>query len=255
MIFTHAITRRPSPDFASGLTAVRPKTAPDYHLLLKQHRRYIAALVDLGLEVVELPELAQYPDAYFVEDVAVVTGEIAVITNPGAPSRRGEADFIVFDISRFRETRRISDPGRLDGGDVLQVENHFFIGLSERTNLPGAEQLGGFLEECGHTWSTVPVGAGMHLKSSINYLGENTLVATEEMGGDDRFSNFNLIRVPPQEAYAANTLAVNGHLLTPAGFPRTRAALESLGMPVTALDVSEVAKMDGGLTCLSLRFG
>ena len=254
MMFTHAITRRPGPNFASGLTTVRSKGTPDYQLLLKQHRRYVATLVDLGIEVVELPALAEYPDGYFVEDVAVVTPQIAVITNPGAPSRRGEAEFIAFDISRFRETRRISDPGRLDGGDVLQVENHFFIGLSERTNLSGAEQLGGFLEECGHTWSTVPVGAGLHLKSSINYLGENILLVTGDMASENRFSNFDLILVPPLEDYAANTLAVNRHLLTPAGFPRTRAALEQAGMPVIELDVSEVAKMDGGLTCLSLRF-
>lgn len=253
-MYTHAITRKPAPNFASGLTTASHQSPPSYQLLLEQHRRYSETLADLGLEVVELPELAEYPDAYFVEDVAVVTPEIAVITNPGAPSRRGEPDDIVTDISEFRQTRRISEPGRLDGGDVLQVDRCFFIGLSERTNMEGAGQLGKYLQEFGYAWTTVPVGAGLHLKSSINYLGENTLLLTGAVAAQAQFSGFKQILVPVHEAYAANTLAVNRHLLMPQGFPQTRKKLEPLGMPVIEMDVSEVAKMDGGLTCLSLRF-
>lgn len=253
-MFTHAITRKPAPNFASGLTTTSPQSPPDYPMLLAQHRSYIKVLVDLGLEVIELPELTDYPDAYFVEDTAVITPEIAVLANPGAPSRRGEPEFIIEDIARLREVRRITEPGRLDGGDVLQVEDRFFIGISERTNLAGAEQLGTYLQELGYSWQAVTVGAGLHLKSSVNYLGEDKLIITGELVDRTDFSDFDQVVVPIEEAYAANTLAANGHLLTPQGFPRTHEKLDKLGKPVIEMDVSEVAKMDGGLTCLSLRF-
>ena len=253
-MYTHAITRKPAPNFSEGLTTATHQSTPNYQLLLSQHRRYIECLVDLGLEVIELPELADYPDAYFVEDVAVITPEIAVISNPGALSRRDEPDYIVTDIARFRQTRRISEPGTLDGGDVLQIEKHFFVGLSERTNVDGAEQLGRLLQEFGYSWSTVNVGAGLHLKSSINYLGQNTIMITDEMAGRAEFSRFNQVIVPQSESYAANSLLINRHILTPKGFPQTLNLLEPLGMQIIVLDVSEVAKMDGGLTCLSLRF-
>lgn len=253
-MYTHAITRRPAPNFASGLTTANHQSPPDYQLLLAQHRRYVETLVDLGLEVIELPELTEYPDAYFVEDAAVVTPEIAVLTNPGAQSRRGEPDYIATDLAQFRQTARIREPGRLDGGDVMQVDRHFYIGLSQRTNPAGAAQLGERLQEFGYAWTPVPVGDGLHLKSSINYLGGKTLVMAEDFPGKSLFSGYHQILIPGQEAYAANTLAVNRHLLMPKGFPQTRAKLDGLGMPVVELDVSEVAKMDGGLTCLSLRF-
>ena len=254
-MFTHAITRRPAANFASGLTTAIHQSPPDYSLLLKQHRKYIETLSDLGLDVIELPELTEFPDAYFVEDVAVITAKFAVITNPGARSRRSEPDHIAQDISRLRPCRRISNPGHLDGGDVLQVDKHFFIGISERTNMVGAAQLGEWLQEFGYTWTPIPVGAGLHLKSGINYLGKNTLLLTEDFAAIKLFSGFEQIQLSAEEAYAANTLAVNDHLLTPKGFPKTRERLDALGMPIIELDVSEVAKMDGGLTCLSLRFG
>lgn len=253
-MFTHAVTRRPAANFAAGLTTRDWQTPPSYGLMLEQHRRYTETLAGLGIEVIELPELSEYPDAYFVEDVAVITAEFAAVTNPGAPARRGETAFIEPEISRFRPCRRIVDPGSLDGGDVLQVDRHFFIGISERTNMVGAAQLGGWLQEFGYTWTSIPLGAGLHLKSSVNYLGGQTLLLTEDLAGMNLFSGYDRILVPPAEAYAANTLAVNGYLLTPTGYPQTRQKLETLGMPVIELDVSEVAKMDGGLTCLSLRF-
>jgi len=253
-MFSRAITRRPAANFADGLTTADCRTPPSYALLLEQHRQYTDTLAALGVDVIELPQLDTFPDAYFVEDVAVVTAEFAAITNPGAPSRRGEADLIGPAVSRFRRCRRIADPGSLDGGDVLQVGRHFFIGISERTNMVGAAQLGGWLQEYDYTWTPIPVGAGLHLKSSVNYLGSQTLLLTEELAEMNLFSGYDRIPVPPEEAYAANTLAVNGHLLTPKGYPQTRQKLEALGVPVIELDVSEVAKMDGGLTCLSLRF-
>ncbi|MBW2410598.1 MAG: amidinotransferase, partial [Deltaproteobacteria bacterium] len=195
-----------------------------------------------------------YPDAHFVEDTAVVTPDLAVIARPGASARQGEEDSIAPVLARYRNTERIVAPGTLDGGDVLMVGNHFFIGISERTNKDGAAQLGKFLEEYGNTWDAVPVGAGLHLKSSINCIGNNTLLVTEEFQKNEALQKYDKIIVTTDEKYAANTLWINDHLITPAGFPETRRRLDAAGMKVIELDMSEVRKMDGGLTCLSIRF-
>ncbi len=252
-MFSHAITRRPGANFASGLTTAVHETPPDFELLIDQHRAYCRALRDAGLALTELEPLEEYPDAYFVEDVAVVTPEAAVVTLPGAPTRRGEAEHIVTVLAGHREIKCIRPPGRLDGGDVLAVDGHYFIGLSARTDARGAKQLGGFLEAFGCSWSTVAVGGGLHLKSSVNTLGGRQVIVTEPFAKHPSFSTFEQIVVPAEEAYAANTLAVNGRILTPAGYPRTLEKLQALGRPVIVLEVSEVRKMDGGLTCLSLR--
>jgi dimethylargininase len=252
-VFTHAITRIPGKDFAGGITTAN-LGPPGYERILDQHRRYVESLRSLGLQVEVLEPLPGYPDAYFVEDVAVVAPSVAVITRPGAPSRLGEADFIVPALSRHRPVVRIQPPGTLEGGDVLQVEKHFFIGISERTNQEGAGQLGRILEGYGYTWSTVPVGEGLHLKSGLSYLGQNTLLASKPFADLELFSGLKKFVLEPGEEAAANTLLVNGCLLTPTGFPQTRRQLDSLGLPVIELEVSEVQKMDGGLTCLSLRF-
>jgi len=204
--------------------------------------------------VTVLPEAPGYPDAYFVEDTAVVTPRVAVITNPGAPSRRGEVDTIEPVLAKHRPAFRIKPPATVDGGDVLMVENRFFIGISERTNLAGARALGRLLQDHGHTWTPVPVSSGLHLKSSVNYLGQGRLLLTRAMADRVEFADFPKIILDPGEEYAANTLWINGGLLIPKRFPRMRAKLGKLGLPLIALDVSEIRKMDGGLTCLSLRF-
>jgi dimethylargininase len=251
--FTTAITRRPGNNFAQGLTTSNLGT-PDYEVVLKQHAAYIDTLKFIGLEVVMLDEERDYPDAHFVEDTAVVTPDIAVISRPGATARQGEENTIAPVLGRYRKTARIVAPGTLDGGDVIMVGNHFFIGLSERTNENGARQLGKFLEKYGHTWQTVQVGAGLHLKSSINYLGNNVLLSTEEFASKEVLKKYDKITVNAGEEYAANTLWINDHLITPAGYSATRTKLEAMGMKIIELDMSEVRKMDGGLTCLSLRF-
>jgi dimethylargininase len=223
-------------------------------LLLNQHETYLETLKSCGLEITLLDPLPDYPDAYFVEDTAVVTPDVAIITNPGAKARKGEEDFMAPVLARFRKIERILVPGTVDGGDVLQVGNHFFIGLSERTNKAGAAQLGRILESVGHTWITVEVGAGLHFKSSVNYVGQNTLLVTADFAEHEELSEFNKIVLEKAEAYAANTLLVNEHLLMPAGFADTRKQLEVLGFDIIELETSEVRKMDGGLTCMSIRF-
>jgi len=251
--FKTALVRKPGENFAHGLTT-SDLGSPDFHLISKQHDAYLEALRSIGLEVIVLDAQPDYPDAHFVEDTAVVTPDAAVIARSGAPARQGEEDTIAPVLARYRNTARIKPPGTLDGGDVLMVGSHFFIGISERTNKDGAGQLGKALQNYGNSWETLPVGAGLHLKSDINYLGSNTLIVTEEFANKEALKGYDKIVVDADEAYAANTLWVNDHLLTPKGFPNTRKKLDTLGLEIIELEMSEVRKMDGGLTCLSIRF-
>lgn len=251
-MFTHAIVRKPGTNFAQGITTAKSDT-PDYARMIQQHQTYIQTLESLGLNVIVLEAEPNYPDAYYVEDVAVVTPEVAVITNPGAQARKGEENSIEPILARFRPTIRIQAPGTMDGGDVLMVGQHFFIGISERTNLAGATQLGQILEHHGNTWMPVEVAAGLHLKSSVNFIGDGILLVSDNFAEREEFCGYTKIAVPQYEAYAANTLWINDHLIMPLGFPETRKRLEDTGLPVIELDTSEAHKMDGGLTCMSLR--
>ncbi len=252
-MFTHAITRLPGENFAEGLTTSN-LGKPSYPLIMEQHRVYRQALLGLGLDVMVLPAEPAFPDGYFVEDPCIITPKIAILTYAGAPSRRGEGNTLEPFIEYYRPVANIQPPGTIDGGDVLMVENHYFIGLSERTNKEGAAQLSSILQDAGHTCETVPVRAGLHLKSSVNYLGDNTLLVTSALADFPGFNSYKKIILDPDEEYAANTLWVNGTLLMPQGFPRTHTKLKQAGFPIIELDVSEVRKMDGGLTCMSLRF-
>jgi dimethylargininase len=254
MMVSRAITRQPSRNFASGLTTQSPDLPPDYNRMRKQHQAYVETLRSIGLEVIVMPPEPGYPDAHFVEDTAVITPDVAVITNPGAVSRRGETDSIEAILEQYRPIRRIHAPGTLDGGDVLMLDSHVFIGLSERTNPSGGTQLGHILEAGGYSWSLIPVGDGLHFKSSVNLIAPNTLLVAENFPGREQLQACKLIAVPEDEAYAANTLWINNHLLIPAGYPKVCKKLAVFGYPIIELDVSEVQKMDGGLTCLSLRF-
>jgi dimethylargininase len=251
-VLTRAILRRPGPDFARGLTTAA-LGEPDPARMLAQHAAYAEALRALGLEVEILEALPGFPDAYFVEDVAVVVPELAVVARPGAPSRLGEADAIVPALARHRKIARLEDPARLEGGDVMVAGKSVFVGLSARTNEEGASQLARLLEPHGYRARTVPVAAGLHLKSSVSWLGGETLLLGERFADRPEFRAFRRIVVDASGEPACNSLFVNGTLLTPAGFPQARRLLEQTGLPIVELDVSEVRKMDGGLTCLSLR--
>lgn len=251
--FTQAICRRPGPDLGGGLTT-SDLGQPDFGLANRQFDRYTTALQECGLEVAVLDALDGYPDAHFVEDAAVVTPDAAIITYPGAKARQGEQHTIAEALTGLRPLFRIEEPGTLDGGDVLMIGTHFLIGLSDRTNEEGARQLGTILERFGNTWQAVPVGAGLHFKSSVNLVGPDTLLVAEAFSDRRELADFQRIIVPAAEEYAANTLLVNGCLITPAGFPWVRGELEALEAPIVEVDTSEFRKMDGGLTCLSLRF-
>ena len=252
-MFTHAILRKPAPNFDQGLTTSL-LGKPSFQLIQEQHDAYVKTLVKLGLELTVMDPQPDYPDAYFVEDTAVVTPEVAVITLPGAKTRLGEQRSIEPVLSRFRKIEKIQTPGTVDGGDVLMAGDRFFIGVSDRTNMEGARQLGAILETHGYAWDTIPVGEGLHLKSSINYVGKNSLILTAPFQNLSLLDDFDRIVLDETETYAANTLWINDTLIMPKGFPLTRKQLSVLNLPIIELDVSEVAKMDGGLTCMSIRF-
>lgn len=256
-LFKNAIVRIPGSNFAEGLTSV-DLGFPNYDRVLQQHSCYCEALRECGLEITTLHADLNHPDSTFVEDTAVLTQRAAILTRPGAPSREGEVTAMRQTISSFfPATLEIEAPGTLDGGDICEAENHFFIGLSHRTNEEGARQLAVHLASQGYTSSVIDV-RGMtsilHLKSGISYIGDNTLVVMEEMAENDLFRSYKLIRVPVEESYAANCVRVNERVLVAMGYPRLMAKLVASGFNPLALEMSEFQKMDGGLSCLSLRF-
>ncbi len=260
--FRHALVRPPGARFAAGLTT-SGLGAPDLVQAREQHARYCEALERCGLALrrlalTRLSPGTAYPDSTFVEDCAVLVPGLAVLARPGAPSRRGEVAAIRKVLGEFfPESAEITPPGTLDGGDVCQAGSMFFVGVSERTNEKGARQLARVLTRRRYAATLVDIRGlpGMlHLKSGLAYLGDGRLVATEALAGRDVFAGYEVVGVEPGEGYAANCVRVNDHVLVAAGFPKLEAALLRLGYPVIALEVSEFRKMDGGLSCLSLRF-
>ena len=257
MRFKNAITRLPAKTFSHGLTS-SSEGEPSFEKALDQHGRYCGALRACGLKVDVLAAASEFPDSTFVEDTAILAASVAIIMRPGAPSRLGETELIKNAILEYRaEVMQIIAPGTVDGGDVCQADEHFFIGLSARTNEEGAHQLGGILQARGFTSSIVDIRGQsrlLHLKSGIAYLGNKRLVIAPELSALAAFQHYELIEVAAAETYAANCIEVNDRVLIPAGYPKLAAALERLGYTSVALDVSEFRKMDGGLSCLSLRF-
>ncbi|MFQ6613297.1 MAG: dimethylarginine dimethylaminohydrolase family protein [Fidelibacterota bacterium] len=254
-LMNRAIVRRPGRSVISGLTTA-DLGQPDYNLALTQHQAYVRALKACGLETMVLPPLESFPDSTFVEDVALVTEKGAIVTRPGTPSREGEINFIVPVLKRFYPTvHPITPPGTLDAGDVLNIDGHYFIGLSERTNKAGARQCTEILKSFGYSVTTLPIRSGVHLKSAISYLGRGVLLTTEAYADEPVFEQYKKCVLPPEETYAANTVQVNGTVLIPSGFPTAKSLVESAGFSTRSLYMTEYQKLDGGLSCLSLRFG
>ena len=254
MRFTNALVRRPCRGMVRGLSSAG-LGPPDIGRALEQHAAYVEALRDCGLDVTVLEVDEAFPDSVFVEDTAVVCPEAAVVDLPGAPSRQGEERSVAQALAGFfPRLDAIAPPGTLEGGDVMRAGGQFFVGLSGRTNREGARQLGAFLGRHGYEVVTVPLGAILHLKTGVSYLEDGRLLAAGELVHEPAFSRFRVIPVPAGEEYAANSLWVNGRVLVPAGFPAARRAVEAAGCGTLALDVSEFRKLDGGLSCLSLRW-
>ena len=253
MKFSKAIVRKPSERFSQGLTTAK-LGKPNWQKALSQHQNYIEALETCGLKVMILEEDDRFPDSVFVEDAAILTSKFGMVTRPGAVTRRGEALEMDGLLHRwYKAIHQIQSPGTLDGGDIMQVEDKFYIGLSERTNAEGSSQFQIILNSYGFEAIEIQVKEALHLKSSVVYLDENRLVLTSDFSKLEIFSDFRKIVVPDKESYAANCLYLNGTVLVAAGFPGTKKAIEKAGYETIIVDVSEFRKLDGGLSCLSLR--
>jgi dimethylargininase len=257
MRFSRAIVRPPAATFADGITTSH-LGPPDLALALEQHEVYCRTLERLGLSLVRLEADPSFPDSTFVEDAAIVTAGGAILTRPGAPSRGGEVTAVGAALRRwFPELPSVVAPGTVDGGDICEAGDHFFIGLSQRTNREGAAQFAEWLARRGFGSSVIDIREMpelLHLKTGLSWLGGRRLLAAGAIGDHEALGVWEVVRVPEGEEYAANCIAANGALLVAKGFPATTALLGGLGFEIIPLDVSEYRKMDGGLSCLSVRW-
>lgn len=255
-MFKNAIVRRPCRAMVEGITTAN-LGKPDYELALKQHDDYIEALKQCGVEVTVLEAKEEFPDACFVEDVALCTKHCAIITRPGALSRREEIlqdDMQTVLKKFFKSIEYIREPGTVEAGDIMMVGDHFYIGLSARTNEDGANQVIKILKKYGLHGAIVPLEKVLHLKTGLSYIENNNLLVAGEFVQSPIFKDFNKIIISEEESYSANCIWVNDNVLIPKGYPKTKIAVESLGYRVIEVDTFEYRKIDGGLSCLSLRF-
>ena len=253
-MFTRAIVKTPCKNMVNGISTAN-LGKPDYSLALTQHKDYIQVLKKCGLEVSILDPDENFPDSTFVEDTCLITPRCAIITHPGAASRRGETIQISKTIKELDlPCENIQNPGTLDAGDIMMVKDHYFAGLSDRTNSEGASQLNRLLKKYGLTSSNIALKSVLHLKTGISYLENNNLLAFGEFLTHPLLSGFNIMAVDPDESYAANSVWINGNVLVPMGFPKTCKMIKNAGYQIIEVDVSEFQKLDGGLSCLSLRF-
>ncbi|MEH0019399.1 MAG: arginine deiminase family protein [Desulfobacter sp.] len=254
-MFKNAIVRTPSPALVNGITSAPELGKPDYDNALAQHSAYIAALETCGVTVTELEPDKRFPDGCFVEDVAVCTPAFAMVTSPGAPTRMGEEQEMADVLAGFYDRiEQITAPGTLEGGDVMMVGDHYYIGLSDRTNQAGAAQLIAALERHGMKGSVVEMKEILHLKTGLAYLEDNVLLVAGEFTDKPEFATYNRLVIPEDEGYAANCIRVNDHVIVPEGFDKTREMIQDAGLSTIMVDTSEFRKLDGGLSCLSLRF-
>lgn len=253
-MFKHAIVRNVAKNFQDGITSYN-LGKPDYSKAVIQHSDYTKMLKKCGLRIIKLDANERFPDSTFVEDTAVVNNDIAIISNSSVLSRKGEELVIKKVLERFYDNiEHIKNPGTLEGGDILKVDNHYYIGLSKRTNKEGAKQLTEILEKYDYSCSTIQLVNILHLKTGVAYIGDNNLIVSGELIDKSIFKKYNLIRVDIDEGYAANCIRVNKYVLIAKGFKKLKNSLSNLGYEILEIDMSEFRKMDGGLSCLSIRF-
>jgi dimethylargininase len=247
-----AITRAVSPSMDACELSFLERVPIDMARAREQHRAYEACLEDLGVRVISLPAEPDYPDAVFVEDPAIVLEEIAVMTRPGAESRRGESQSLARALAPFRPLRWMREPATLDGGDVMRAGKTLYVGLSGRSGMDGIRQLEAEVERFGYLVAPVAVQGCLHLKSACSYLGEDRVLVYRPWVDSNAFEGLRLIDAP--DAEAVNVLRVGDTVLVAEGFPRTAEVIRKLGLAVRTLDNSEVRKAEGALTCCSLIF-
>jgi dimethylargininase len=254
--FTHAITRKPGAGITAGLRAV-DIGAPDLDLMLAHHADYIAALRSTGAQVVELDALPDFPDAVFVEDTALCLPQGAVVMRPGAPSRLGEAALMAPHLAAlYADVREISGAeSYIEGGDILTTEREILVGRSARTNAAGVAELRERVAEWGLPVREVFTPPGvLHFKTDCSLLDAETVLATKRLAASGCFDGYRVIHTAEGEEACANAIRFNNLVIMPDGFPKTRDILVAAGFEVRVVGNSECAKLDGGMSCLSLRF-
>jgi dimethylargininase len=249
-----ALTREISSSFAQCELTHLQREPIDVPLARSQHAAYEQQLAGLGCRLLRLPETPDLPDAVFVEDAAIVLEELAVITRPGAASRRPETAAIADALRPYRKLVTIMEPGIIDGGDVLRLGKALYVGLSTRSNLAAIEQLRNFLAPFDYTVSAVEVAGCLHLKSAVTQIAADSLLLNPAWVAPDLFANWEWIEVDPAEPYAANAVWIGDAVIYPQAFPLTRRKLEKAGIDVKVVDVSEISKAEGAVTCCSLIF-
>ncbi len=249
---TIAITRDVSPRFNECEITHIDRSPIDVEVARAQHHEYVMALAALGCQVVELPAEADLPDSVFVEDTAFILPEVAVITRPGADSRKPETESIIRALSPHIPLVHVTEPASVDGGDVLVLGKNIYIGLSTRSNMEAVEQLQGLLDNYGYKVIAVNMHDCLHLKTAVTRVDDKTLLINKSWVDLHHFENFDLIEVDASEPFAANCLPVNGEIIYPTAFPRTRAKLEARGYKIRPVTVDELAKAEGAVTCCSL---
>ena len=249
---TIAVTRKISPRFNECEITHIERTPIDLDLAHEQHDSYVHLLADLGCQVIELPEEPGLPDSVFVEDAAFVLPEVAVITRPGADSRKPEVETIIPALAPYRPLLHVASPATVDGGDVLVAGRQIFVGQSTRSNREAVAQLNSLLDDYGYKVWGVEMKDCLHLKTAVTRVDDSTLLINKNWVDPSNFPGFDLIEVDASEPFAANCLPVRGRIIYPTTFPKTRKRLEENGFDVAPIDLSELAKAEGAVTCCSL---
>lgn len=255
--FTRALAKTPAKSLINGLTLEDNPDKPLYSLAIQQHQAYLQALQQSGLSVTTLPASEDFPDSCFIEDIAVLAPTFAIITRPGAESRREEISTspnLLADYYHDDHVHTLSAPALLEGGDVMLIDQCFYIGLSSRTNQAGIDQFTAVAQRYGYAVKTITAAYSLHLKTGVTYLGDNRLVMVKAYETEPHFADFEKIITPDAEKNCANIIRINDHVILPRGYPVTQSMIEGLGYNTINVGISEFAKIDGGLTCLSLRF-
>ena len=247
-----AITREISPRFNECEITHIDRTPIDLDIARTQHREYVNTLKKLGCDVMELPAEADLPDSVFVEDTAFILPEVAVITRPGADSRKPEVESIIRALSPHKELIRVHEPATVDGGDVLVMGKNIFIGQSTRSNKDAISQLNGLLGKYGYIVTGVELHDCLHLKSAVSRVDDKTLLINKNWVDTHHFEKYELVEIDPSEPYAANCLPIGDSIIYPTSFPKTQARLEERGFKIVNVEVDELAKAEGAVTCCSL---
>ena len=249
-----ALTHEISPEINRCELSYINRQPIDYNLAVKQHETYCDALREEGLTVIEMSMNREYPDSTFVEDTAVVVDELAIMTNMGAESRRGEVIGVESELKNYRKIYHIKEPATLDGGDVLRVGRNIYVGITPRTNNRGAEFLASALTPFGYNVTPVTVKDCLHFKSACTAIDNQTLLVNPEWIDSNEFEGFKIVNIDKSEPWSANTLWINNTVYIHAGFTKTAEKIQKLGFSVKTIDISELIKAEAGLTCSSIIF-